>query len=693
MSQRRKLKFRITGELTVAPPAAPPVITLGTGITTVVESLNAYLDFTVTSSAPLLSVTADKGQVVHRSGVGPTQYRWYKATVLADDSTSVTVTADNGVEAEDSFSLTVTAMPTVDHAVVKTSMQGTDWQDLLDPVSGYPGNPTSSNVYNAQYPLIAELQAWLHSDDRYHLDEMKTFIANMRAAATASIAVDTAEGTTLNFCRPQTSKGATQASYAGWPDHPDPGDVISSLSCIQLCSAVMAWLFEIKENTGLTTTAADQTWADEQIQWWFYNVIERQYTTPGGGYADMGANNVDRAVTRTERTPTETWDNGWWTGWIWYAILLQAFGDYLMTSLSWPGNGGVRPDYLTTRKDAYGRPFWNYLDWIRDFLGIYDNPNTPQYGAKTNSVEYGLFGGSNWDIGNTNFGSNFNFPDTNDPVSIEYDDGGPDLYHSMRTNHLCHYLTYIPGIPADIRNECHAFLTGAKFSALNNWVYENGELPNYRDGNDSAYRGLTSPMTALDGTDYETPGGRSGFYFPFTAYLARLDGTLWTKMRAHLENCRAAVPLSRFDLTQFPTGNGSIQANRQTLGLVSMEANLLSGLPGPKAVTNSAPTVVCDPDKAGVINTPIPIGAAVSDDGLPDPPGVTTQLWTRDSGPGAVVFGDATAKNTTADFDTAGTHVLRCTADDSALQTFDTMEITVTAPSGNAHLQTSVDVV
>ena len=54
-----------------------------------------------------------------------------------------------------------------------------------------------------------------------------------------------------------------------------------------------------------------------------------------------------------------------------------------------------------------------------------------------------------------------------------------------------------------------------------------------------------------------------------------------------------------------------------------------------------------------------------------------TSLWTKVSGPGVVVFGDASAVDTTATFTQVGTYVLRLTADDSYAQTFDEVTITV----------------
>jgi hypothetical protein len=75
------------------------------------------------------------------------------------------------------------------------------------------------------------------------------------------------------------------------------------------------------------------------------------------------------------------------------------------------------------------------------------------------------------------------------------------------------------------------------------------------------------------------------------------------------------------------------------------------------------------------------LDGTVTDDGLPDPPGALTTIWSKVSGPGTVVFGNLYAVDTTATFSTWGTYVLQLLADDSALQSSDTVTITVNAPT------------
>ncbi|MEM9605902.1 MAG: hypothetical protein AAGA99_00680 [Actinomycetota bacterium] len=59
----------------------------------------------------------------------------------------------------------------------------------------------------------------------------------------------------------------------------------------------------------------------------------------------------------------------------------------------------------------------------------------------------------------------------------------------------------------------------------------------------------------------------------------------------------------------------------------------------------------------------------------------TSTTWSKVSGPGAVVFGDASSLSSTVTIDTAGTHVLRLTADDGVnAAVTDDVTVTVTDP-------------
>ncbi|MCP5013109.1 MAG: PKD domain-containing protein, partial [Aestuariibacter sp.] len=92
---------------------------------------------------------------------------------------------------------------------------------------------------------------------------------------------------------------------------------------------------------------------------------------------------------------------------------------------------------------------------------------------------------------------------------------------------------------------------------------------------------------------------------------------------------------------------------------------------------NQAPNVDAGPDQVITLSSSAVLDGTVTDDGLPNPPGVVTTAWSEVSGPGTVTFADTSAVDTTADFSETGTYVLQLTADDSELNTSSTVTITV----------------
>jgi len=92
---------------------------------------------------------------------------------------------------------------------------------------------------------------------------------------------------------------------------------------------------------------------------------------------------------------------------------------------------------------------------------------------------------------------------------------------------------------------------------------------------------------------------------------------------------------------------------------------------------NQAPVVNAGPDQEITLPYSAILDGTVTDDGLPIPPGAVTITWTKQSGPGTVTFGNANAVDTTASFSTHGVYVLRLTANDGELSTYDEITITV----------------
>ena len=100
--------------------------------------------------------------------------------------------------------------------------------------------------------------------------------------------------------------------------------------------------------------------------------------------------------------------------------------------------------------------------------------------------------------------------------------------------------------------------------------------------------------------------------------------------------------------------------------------------------TNFAPVVSIAATAPVQAGTPATLDGTVTDDNLPNPPAAVTTLWEKVSGPGNVTFGNASAIDTTATADTAGTYVLRLRASDSAAIGSAQVTFTVTAPPGYA---------
>jgi hypothetical protein len=102
-------------------------------------------------------------------------------------------------------------------------------------------------------------------------------------------------------------------------------------------------------------------------------------------------------------------------------------------------------------------------------------------------------------------------------------------------------------------------------------------------------------------------------------------------------------------------------------------------------VGNQAPTVNAGSDVFGTTNIAFTLAGSVTDDGLPS--GTLTSLWTKVSGPGIVTFVDATNPGTNCTIDTPGSYVLQLTGDDTALQTSDTISVTISDPTSGAQTE------
>ncbi|HEX3134231.1 MAG TPA: PA14 domain-containing protein [Planctomycetota bacterium] len=101
------------------------------------------------------------------------------------------------------------------------------------------------------------------------------------------------------------------------------------------------------------------------------------------------------------------------------------------------------------------------------------------------------------------------------------------------------------------------------------------------------------------------------------------------------------------------------------------------------APANAAPLVNAGVDQIITLLGTATLSGSASDDGLPNPPAALTLTWSKISGPGTVTFGNANAATTNATFGTAGSYVLRLTANDSAVSVSDDLIVTVNpVPTG-----------
>jgi DUF1680 family protein len=101
--------------------------------------------------------------------------------------------------------------------------------------------------------------------------------------------------------------------------------------------------------------------------------------------------------------------------------------------------------------------------------------------------------------------------------------------------------------------------------------------------------------------------------------------------------------------------------------------------------SNFAPSVSAGVDRVVVLPGQTYLDGIVRDDGKPK--AAPTVRWSKDSGPGAVTFGDAAAASTTARFSAPGGYVLKLTADDGQLSSSATVAVTVDPPPPAAHLE------
>ena len=98
-------------------------------------------------------------------------------------------------------------------------------------------------------------------------------------------------------------------------------------------------------------------------------------------------------------------------------------------------------------------------------------------------------------------------------------------------------------------------------------------------------------------------------------------------------------------------------------------------------VSNQAPVVDAGPDVSVQINVPVTLTGTVTDDGLPNPPGAVTFVWTYLGTNTGVVIPNPQSLTNTFTFSTPGDYTFRLTANDGAVSAYSDVTVTVLEPT------------
>lgn len=136
-----------------------------------------------------------------------------------------------------------------------------------------------------------------------------------------------------------------------------------------------------------------------------------------------------------------------------------------------------------------------------------------------------------------------------------------------------------------------------------------------------------------------------------------------------------------------PAENQDAGVDGRDSGAVFIDERHDAGMPE----GNRAPTVRATANARCALRAACLLQGTVTDDGLPNPPGIVTSRWSMLSGPMAPMFGDASAPSTTATFEMVGDYTLELTGFDSTLSASDRVLVTVQGPSQPRELSLSLD--
>ncbi|MGE3507816.1 MAG: PA14 domain-containing protein, partial [Vicinamibacterales bacterium] len=183
--------------------------------------------------------------------------------------------------------------------------------------------------------------------------------------------------------------------------------------------------------------------------------------------------------------------------------------------------------------------------------------------------------------------------------------------------------------------------------------------------------------SAMSNLGNANPSTQPGIVRAFDA--ANLTRELWNS-----EQNAARDRLGNFSKFSPPiVANGKVYVATFSNKLVAY--GLLNGGAG-----NQPASVSSGVDRTVTLPSTLTLSATVSDDGLPNPPGALSLVWSRVSGPGTATFSPNSTAATTVSFSAPGIYVLRLTVYDGAAFSTDDVRVDVyPAPGSGTGLQAS----
>ncbi len=348
--------------------------------------------------------------------------------------------------------------------------------------------------------------------------------------------------------------------------------------------------------------------------------------------------------------------------------------DDTWTSFSTQANGNNNNDPEGIAYDTQENRLW-----------VADGVNAEIYHYETNGTLIGHFDVSAYGVG--------------DPESVEYkaDSGtllvlsnrqsGPIIVETTRSGALLQTIN-VSAAP-DFRPAGLAYAPASNGTGVKRFYFADREVDNNNDPRavDGLIFEFTAPSTGppVNNPPFVDAGPNQTIALPASASL---NGTVTDD---NLPNPPATVTTTWTELTGPGTvsfGNANAVDTTATFSIngtyvLQLEATD-SALPTTDTVTitvnpagsNQAPSVSAGSDETLTLPASAALDATVTDDGLPGP---LTTTWSETSGPGTVTFGDVNAVDTSATFSMTGSYVLRLSAFDGQLTSFDEVVVTVNA--------------